>query len=98
MQIKFVNDKKEQFFLGMTSFNVVDKRNVFDEFQEDHDERSETILKVTGKKKLKLMSIKIKDTIADAASDDRFRIDLKEKLINFANFVAQSKSIKATIE
>lgn len=83
-QINFFNSQKEKFTIGLVSFNFLDNNNVFDEYQENHDNNSDIILQVSRIEKIKSLSDKILYTVN---SDTKLRIDIKEKLIDLANFI-----------
>lgn len=92
MNCLFTNSTGRAFSLGTVSMTYLDNLNVFDCYQENHDSNSKIIFKATGAKKLEQMADDVKRHSANMQRDD-----IKEKLINFSNFLLQSEAVTMTI-
>lgn len=83
-----------EFSLGLTSFSWLDSHNIFDKYQESHDELSECVFS-TSAENVKQLSI---DIICVAYQDSRIREDIKLRLVKFAQFIIDSGGVSAIIE
>lgn len=99
MQIKFENKAKESFYLGQVSFNVLDRNDIFDKYQQCEEYRSDVILAVKKEDTANLAkdvlnAIKEQQKKAIALGKT-FRPDIAQKLENFSNFVKNSNGFQS---
>jgi len=93
MSLVTFKDGKKEFKLGTVSMNWLEKRDVFDKFQEDHDQYSEIIFKTSKHNVIELSS----EIIKAAKSDPMLRADIHDKLLEFAEFVKNSNGLVCTL-
>lgn len=93
MEIKFKANNNTDFSLGSVSFNFLDKKSVFDNYQQDHDEHSIVILEVLSTDVRDLS----RDVIVAVESEPQLRVDIAEKLKNFAEWLKESQGFKTFI-
>lgn len=90
--IDIVNEESK-YYLGSVSMGWLDTNNVFDKYQEDNNEYSDIIFK-TSKSNVNSLHT---DIIIAANCDERLRLDIKNKLLEFAEFVKTSNGLICTI-
>lgn len=94
MRAIFKNENLEEYILGNTSLGFLDELSVFDKYQEDHDEYSDIILKITENDKLMALANDIKDAIENS----KIRVDLYNKICGLIEFLKKSNKIILTID
>lgn len=95
MQLVFTdtNDRDNSFTLGSVSFNWLDTHDVFDKYQRNHDEYSDTICEVWKEDITALTT----DVYTCIALDDKVRINILAKLTKFAEWLPNTKGFTAEI-
>jgi len=93
MEIKFKGNNNTNFSLGSVSFNFLDKKNIFDNYQQDHDEHSIVILEVLSTDVEDLS----KDVLTTVENEPQLRTDIADKLKLFANWLKESQGFKTFI-
>lgn len=95
MQIKFKDlGTNVTFTVGRVSFDFLDNKNIFDEFQEDKDPHSEIIL-LTSANRVEALAKKIGEA---NDSEPDLRADIKFKLKDLCVFIDNSEGIQVTID
>lgn len=93
MNLEFQAANNTNFTLGSVSFNFLDKKDIFDNYQQDHDENSIVILEVLSTDVEDLS----KDIMNAVDSEPQLREDITDKLRIFAIWLKSSQGFKAFI-
>lgn len=95
MNLEFINDNNNKFSLGSVSFNILDKENIFDNYNEDNDYYSDVIFMITDNIKCSQLSNDINNLLIKLTGI--IREDMQIKLKQFSQFINQSNKIIAKI-
>ncbi len=93
MNIEFIANTDRSISLSSLSFNYLDQKGVFDNYQQDTDERSIVILEVADTDAGSLAH----DIEVTVNKDNRLSQDVGAKLLKFASWVKESRGFKAYI-
>ena len=97
MHIHFIDKiTEEEFVLGGVSFDFLNKKNVFDDVNEDIEgyyTESDLVFS-TSKEKVEILY----ENIINNINVDGLRSDIHDKLINFAFFIKNSNGVDAFLK
>lgn len=95
MNLEFQNQSGDTFSLGSCSFGYLDRKDIFDDYDEDDDYYSDLIIVITGKKKIQDLKEDIENLLE---RKEPLRKDLREKILKFCRFLYESDRIVAELK